>query len=137
MSVPPLPSVTVYWKLVGAGSLPLWVYVKVPVLLTCKLPFCTATVALPLTSKVNGVPLMAEIRKEKECCRKHWGEHDGQASVHWGGCLMNPIGAPMIVCGVCGNKRCPKATDCELACTGSNELGQVGSIYGIIGKQKG
>ena len=81
--------------------------------------------------------MTAEIRKEKECCRKHWGEADGQTSVHWGGCLMNPIGAPMIACGVCGNKRCPKATDCELACTGSNELGQVGSIYGIIGKQKG
>jgi hypothetical protein len=35
-----------------------------------------------------------------------------------------------IVCQVCGNKRCPKATDHELACTGSNEPGQAGSFYG-------
>jgi hypothetical protein len=34
-----------------------------------------------------------------------------------------------IVCRVCGNKRCPKATDHDLACTGSNESGQPGSDY--------
>jgi hypothetical protein len=34
-----------------------------------------------------------------------------------------------IVCADCGNKRCPKATDHRLACTGSNEPGQRGSIY--------
>ncbi|WP_036759396.1 hypothetical protein [Photobacterium halotolerans] len=33
------------------------------------------------------------------------------------------------VCGVCGNKRCPKATDHRYECTGSNEPGQIGSIY--------
>jgi hypothetical protein len=32
-------------------------------------------------------------------------------------------------CPVCGNKRCPKATDHENACTHSNEPGQVGSSY--------
>lgn len=36
----------------------------------------------------------------------------------------------MIVCPVCGNKRCPKASDHELECTGSNEPGQKGSVYG-------
>lgn len=36
----------------------------------------------------------------------------------------------MIVCPTCGNKRCPKATDHENACTGSNDIGQGGSIYG-------
>lgn len=36
----------------------------------------------------------------------------------------------MIVCSVCGNKRCPHATDHELDCTDSNEAGQPGSIYG-------
>jgi len=36
----------------------------------------------------------------------------------------------MIVCPKCGNKRCPKATDCSLECTGSNAPGQPGSIYG-------
>lgn len=35
----------------------------------------------------------------------------------------------MIVCPTCGNKRCPKASDHELACTNSNEPGQAGSVY--------
>lgn len=35
----------------------------------------------------------------------------------------------MIVCPECGNKRCPKASDHTLSCTGSNEPGQPGSIY--------
>lgn len=32
----------------------------------------------------------------------------------------------LIVCPDCGNKRCPKASDHDLACTGSNEPGQAG-----------
>lgn len=35
----------------------------------------------------------------------------------------------MILCPACGNKRCPHASDHRLECTGSNELGQQGSIY--------
>jgi hypothetical protein len=35
----------------------------------------------------------------------------------------------MILCPSCGNKRCPKATDHRLECTGSNEPGQKGSAY--------
>jgi hypothetical protein len=35
----------------------------------------------------------------------------------------------MIVCPDCGNKRCPKASDHDLACTDSNEPGQPGSVY--------
>lgn len=35
----------------------------------------------------------------------------------------------MIVCPTCGNKRCPKASDHRLDCTGSNETGQPGSVY--------
>ena len=35
----------------------------------------------------------------------------------------------MILCPVCGNKRCPHASDHELPCTGSNEPGQHGSVY--------
>ena len=35
----------------------------------------------------------------------------------------------MILCQVCGNKRCPHASDHRLECTGSNEPGQVGSVY--------
>lgn len=34
-----------------------------------------------------------------------------------------------ILCPNCGNKRCPKASDCSLECTNSNEAGQPGSIY--------
>lgn len=48
----------------------------------------------------------------------------------------NPIGwfggedrSQMVVCEVCGNKRCPHATDHRNACTGSNEPGQLGSAY--------
>lgn len=35
----------------------------------------------------------------------------------------------MVVCDDCGNKRCPRATSHDLACTGSNEPGQEGSVY--------
>lgn len=34
-----------------------------------------------------------------------------------------------VVCSKCGNKRCPKATDCRNECTGSNDAGQLGSAY--------
>ena len=36
-----------------------------------------------------------------------------------------------IVCATCGNKRCPHATDHRLACTNSNDPGQLGSRYGV------
>jgi hypothetical protein len=71
----------------------------------------------------------------RTCCRKHWEEDAGRQAKalnlgdgHFA--LMNPIGMPFMVCKTCGNKRCPKATDCSLACTNSNEPGQEGSIYG-------
>jgi len=35
----------------------------------------------------------------------------------------------MIVCEICGNKRCPHATDHNFECTNSNSTGQAGSIY--------
>jgi hypothetical protein len=35
----------------------------------------------------------------------------------------------MIVCGLCGNKRCPRASDHRLECAGSNSAGQEGSVY--------
>lgn len=38
----------------------------------------------------------------------------------------------MIFCPDCGNKRCPKASDHNLKCTGSNEPNQPGSVYGGI-----
>jgi hypothetical protein len=42
----------------------------------------------------------------------------------------NPDFRRMLLCPTCGNKRCPRASDHALACTGSNEPGQAGSIYG-------
>jgi len=38
----------------------------------------------------------------------------------------------MILCSICGNKRCPHATDHNLPCTNSNDVGQKGSIFGEI-----
>jgi hypothetical protein len=35
----------------------------------------------------------------------------------------------MVLCSICGNKRCPYANDHNNACTNSNESGQKGSAY--------
>lgn len=37
-----------------------------------------------------------------------------------------------IVCEICGNKRCPHATNHIHDCTGSNEPGQLGSEWGEL-----
>ena len=42
----------------------------------------------------------------------------------------------MILCPTCGNKRCPKASDHRLDCTGSNEPGQPGSVYTTLPQQQ-
>lgn len=34
-------------------------------------------------------------------------------------------------CHICGNKRCPHATDHRFKCTGSNEPGQIGTLEDI------
>jgi hypothetical protein len=41
-----------------------------------------------------------------------------------------PFRTYMALCVVCGNKRCPHATNRAYACTNSNEPGQAGSAYG-------
>ena len=53
------------------------------------------------------------------CCVRCWEESN-----------PTPFSRRMIVCPECGNKRCPKATDHRNDCSGSNEPGQVGSVYG-------
>ena len=64
------------------------------------------------------------VRCECHACIK---EHDLRAEC-FGGAL--PLSASkMILCPECGNKRCPKASNHRLQCTGSNEPGQPGSIY--------
>lgn len=39
------------------------------------------------------------------------------------------FGSRMILCSICGNKRCPHAADHRHECTNSNEPGQPGSSY--------
>jgi len=63
------------------------------------------------------------------CCHKCWDRDAKANSIQIGSSIVHPIGKPMIVCKVCGNKQCPKATDHELECTGSNEPNQEGSLY--------
>jgi hypothetical protein len=63
------------------------------------------------------------------CCRKCWEKENKSKTIAIDDVLINPINMPMIVCSICGNKRCPHATDHELPCTNSNEPGQEGSIY--------
>lgn len=43
--------------------------------------------------------------------------------------LVKPSRRQMVVCPICEFKRCPHASDHEFACTGSNEPGQLGSVY--------
>lgn len=46
------------------------------------------------------------------------------------GSLVPKHWVAMILCGKCGNKRCPHATDHRHPCSGSNWPGQKGSRYG-------
>jgi len=63
---------------------------------------------------------------EARCtCHACIAEHDLRGPGGW------PLGMTMMVlCQTCGNKRCPHATDHRNACTGSNDPGQRGSLYG-------
>ena len=66
----------------------------------------------------------------KSCCHKCWLEFlDGEKKAEERGVSVSIISNPFILCPTCGNKRCPKASDHDLACTGSNKSGQPGSIF--------
>lgn len=56
----------------------------------------------------------------KKCERATWSDPPK---------LWDMMNRRFIVCSICGNKRCPKATDHDLGCTNSNASGQKGSIY--------
>ena len=62
---------------------------------------------------------LIEMKEEGKCsCRKCIETNDGSI-----------FGlAVFVVCQKCGNKRCPKASDHRMKCTGSNELNQVGEL---------
>jgi predicted RNA-binding Zn-ribbon protein involved in translation (DUF1610 family) len=47
-------------------------------------------------------------------------------------CSKDILRSRMFLCPNCGNKRCPRATDHREACSGSNDSGQAGSIYGTF-----
>ena len=53
-----------------------------------------------------------------DCCYRCWYERTSGAWLR-----------RMFLCPTCGNKRCPKASDHQFACTHSNKAGQPGSIY--------
>ena len=62
---------------------------------------------------------LIEMNDEGKCsCRKCIETNDGSI-FGW---------AVFVVCQKCGNKRCPKASDHRMKCTGSNELNQVGEL---------
>lgn len=61
----------------------------------------------------------------------------GVASARCGCAACNVNAWWMVVCDVCGNKRCPHATDHRHTCTGSNASGQVGSVFYHIGVDLG
>jgi hypothetical protein len=61
----------------------------------------------------------------ESCCFKCWNEFCEKNH------KQNPLMlySRMILCVLCGNKRCPHATDHDLKCSNSNEPGQEGSSY--------
>ena len=64
--------------------------------------------------------------KENYCCRKcYYAPLDGRDDI----ISVMFYHSRFIVCKICGNKRCPHATDHEFECTNSNEPGQTGSFY--------
>lgn len=66
-------------------------------------------------------PVPARDRRETCHCERCAREKAEAAGVFWQ--------RLMYLCRICGNKRCPHATDHRLACTGSNAPGQPGSSY--------
>jgi hypothetical protein len=62
------------------------------------------------------------LQEERECgCRRCRTERTDEM-----------LGRIMICCSICGNKRCPHATDRRHACTNSNASGQEGSAYTVL-----
>lgn len=73
--------------------------------------------AITLIKELHGVYRKPDEAAHSEC----WCEKCAGASAAFTG--------RMALCPDCGNKRCPKATHHDNACTGSNEPGQKGSSW--------
>lgn len=68
----------------------------------------------------NGPPYRYDICTCHACIERY----------NWRDILGQPLNiGRSIVCEICGNKRCPHASNHEFRCTGSNAPGQPGSIY--------
>lgn len=74
------------------------------------------------STKRESVKLAPEL--PRDCCRKCEKKRMGAEAAQG----IFPIRL-MVCCSICGNKRCPKASDHDLACTGSNDPNQPGSVY--------
>jgi hypothetical protein len=68
---------------------------------------------------------MDDTRTACGCYRCLFERRDSNTFMDWGGLTL----IRMVVCEMCGNKRCPHSDDHRNACTGSNEPGQHGSRY--------
>jgi hypothetical protein len=62
-------------------------------------------------------------------CECHRCIDEQRKGASFGGFFAPLSATKMILCGTCGCKRCPKASDHRLDCTDSNVRGQAGSIY--------
>jgi hypothetical protein len=78
--------------------------------------------------------IRGRVRREEEAAPSGSGsEGDGVPACSCAACVPMDYAKPetvrLITCAICGNKRCPHATDHRHACTNSNEPGQPGSAY--------
>ncbi len=69
-----------------------------------------------MIERIPGFPSFDCVR-----CWEEWAETVTASERLWSRIMQR--------CPQCGNKRCPRASDHRLACSGSNEPGQEGSIY--------
>ncbi|MFF4026936.1 hypothetical protein ACFYY5_29210 [Nocardia elegans] len=85
---------------------------------------------LDAAEKVAALEAKTDSPSTALCASCRWCENEWQRGAY----ALDPaaalMGWGMIVCPDCGNKRCPKATHHDHVCTGSNEAGQEGSVYG-------
>jgi hypothetical protein len=89
--------------------------------------FCMATDA-PLEDK--NMAIFAQNKNGLTATCPMWQQQNKIVDCQCESCKPNTlIDQRMIVCSICGNKRCPHATNHIHACTNSNEVGQAGSSW--------
>lgn len=83
---------------------------------------------MPFERNENGVPQFPfDPKKPEECGCARCREDRDERNPSW---PELPISSAMyILCPICGNKRCPHASDHNFDCTNSNSSGQLGSDY--------